>query len=154
MVLEEALLSFPVSHWQVDQVVAFDWNDGPRQGIAAMSYPHCEVVFDLLAERFNPDGLDDCLFRLRELPPGSMQSVLGIISSLGEPLAPLWVPVWQFPNEEERQKADQAIDQVLTTARRTPIIVLTQDMIHFAGVWSAQGDLADRSDWFSSLGIS
>ena len=137
----------------VHQVVVFDWRDGPRQGIAALWFPNCEVAFDLLAKHVNPDGLDDRLFGLRELATGSCQSILGIISKLGSRDSPVWVPCWEFADRVERQRTDPAINAGFAGARKTPIVVLTPGMIHFAGCWSVHGEAGDGMDWFTVLGI-
>jgi hypothetical protein len=153
MAIEELLLSCPVGRWRTEQAIVFDWNDGPRQGIATLAFPECEFVFELIEERFNPTGLDHRLFRLRELPVGSVRSVLGLITQLGRPSKPVWVPVWKFATEVEKQEADRAIDVVLAEARATDLVVLSQDMEHFGGAWVVKEDQRGQTDWFGFLGI-
>jgi hypothetical protein len=135
MPFETALASLPPGEWVARQVVVFDWFDGPREGVAWMAKPDCEFFFELLAEQRTPDDLDDRLFRLSELPKGSVAGILAAIRVLGEPTNTLWVPVWQFGNEAERARADQEIDRLLGRRRRTSIVVRTRDMTDFAGCW-------------------
>lgn len=153
MALEEILLSCPAELWKTGQAVVFDWYDGPREGVAMLAFPECEFTFELVEERHNPDGLDDRLFRLRELPVGSVQSVLRLLSRLGEPSKPVWAPVWRFATKTERHFADRAIDQVLAGARETGLAVLSQDMKQFEGVWVIGEDQPRRIDWFDALKI-
>lgn len=153
MAIEDLLLSCPPGHWKTEQAVVFDWNDGPRQGIAALAFPECEFVFELVEERINPNGLDDRLFRLRELPVGSVRSVLGLIPQLGELSKPVWIPVWRFASEPEKQATDRAVDSVLAEARGTGLVVLSQDLERFGGAWAVGEGQWKQTDWFGFLGI-
>ncbi len=83
--------------WTADQVIVFDWYDGPRQGVVCLKEPPCEFSFELLAEKPNPDDLDHRLFRVSELPAGSVAQILEAIRVLGKPTGIVWVPVWKFP---------------------------------------------------------
>ncbi len=133
MSLETVLASLPPDRWLARQVIAFDWSDGPREGVCWMARPDCEFFFELLAEQLGLDNLDDRLFRLSELPKGSVSGILTALRGLGGPTGPLWVPVWQFGNETERARADQEIDRLLSRRRRTNIVVQTRDMTDFVG---------------------
>jgi hypothetical protein len=153
MAIEELLLSSPAELWKTAQAVVFDWYDGPREGVAALAFPECEFAFELVEERHNPDGLDDRLFRLRELPVGSVQTVLRALSRLGEPSKPAWAPVWSFATETERREADRTIDMILAGARETGLAVLSRDMERFEGVWVIGEGQPSQIDWFDALKI-
>ncbi|MES2790317.1 MAG: hypothetical protein V4719_11970 [Planctomycetota bacterium] len=153
MDMEQLLLACPVEHWQTRQTVVFDWHDGPRHGICELATPQCEFLFDLVAERFNPNGLDDRLFRLREIPKGTIASILSLISTLGTPAFPVWVPVWSFANVSERAAADAAIDELLNSSRHADIVIRTHDMIAFLGCWQVIAVPPEGTDWFAQLGI-
>jgi hypothetical protein len=131
--MQQALTTLPPKDWITKQVVVFDWYDGPRQGVAWMTKPECEFVFELLTERHNPDGLDDRLFRVSELPPGSVTQILEAIRLLGNPANEVWVPLWKFDSEQERQRSDQEIDRILSQQKRTPLVISSRDMITFQG---------------------
>lgn len=152
MSIETLLLSAAVQKWSIQQVVVFDWHDGPRQGVCALATPECEFVFDLVAERFNPDGLDDRLFRLREIPKGTIARILSLVSPLGPPAIPVWAPVWSFPNASEKDSADKAIDEILNSSRHTNILVRTHDMKAFLGCWEIDEISPEGTDWFANLG--
>lgn len=151
--LESLLTLLPASHWITRQVVVFDWFDGPRQGVASLVKPDCEFFFELLAERRTPDDLDDRLFRISSLPPGAVEQVLSAIHSLGMPTNTVWVPVWKFSGDEERQKADREIDQIVSKRTPTEIVVYTRDMITFLGCWRVDRNESQANNWFSSLNI-
>jgi hypothetical protein len=108
----------------------------------------------VIAERSNPTGFDDRWFRLLELPAGSMRSALGALSSQGEPRKPAWVPVWKFASDQEMREAERALDAIMAPSRKTELVVLTRDMIHFEGVWGLAHDAGDPIDRLSRLGIS
>ena len=154
MIIEESLFSTDIDNFVVHQAIVFDWYDGPRHGVCAMETPQCEFVFDLISERFNPKGMDDRLLRLRQLPFGSLQDVMSAVSALGSPTFSVWIPVWSFETEEERQSADRKIASILGTSRQSDVILRTQDLQSFLGIWKVPevDSLADV-DWFARFGI-
>lgn len=113
----------------------FDWYDGPRHGVCALATPKCEFVFDVIDERYNPDGLDDRLLQLRGIPKGTVAKILSSISSLGTPANQVWIPVWKFATPDEQTAAEVAIDEMVTASRPTPLLIWTQDMLTFLGCW-------------------
>jgi hypothetical protein len=153
MSIETLLLSVAVKNWRTQHAVVFDWHDGPKQGVCSLATPECEFVFDLVAERFNPDGLDDKLFRLREVPKGTIAKILSLVSSLGPQAIPVWAPVWSFANASERTSADNAIDEILNSSRHTSILIRTQDMVTFLGCWKVDAIPPAGKDWFDNLGL-
>lgn len=137
--MEQLLLALDVQHWETRQTVAFDWYDGPRQGLCALAVPECEFVFDLVDERCNPDGVDDRLFRLREIPKGTVARVLSLIASLGTP--------------SEQASAEAAIDEILAASRPTPIVIRTDVMKTFLGCWEIPEMPPEGECLFTFLGI-
>lgn len=92
MRFETILESIPPVHWETDQVIALDWYDGPRAGLCALAQPCAEFFFEMEDEKHNPDGLDDRLFRLRELPIGTLQKATEVLKPLGASSKPVWAP--------------------------------------------------------------
>src|SRR5688572_25483495 len=103
MKLEALLRSVPVDQWVVQDVIAFDWYDGAREGVCSLARPGGEFYFELLDERLNPDGVDDRLFRLSELPTGSVAELRS---------------VWQFTKPEDPQRAKEVMRR-LDAAKRS-----------------------------------
>lgn len=114
---QETLCSVPASDWMIDQVIVFDWYDGPRAGVARMRRPECEFAFELLAERYNPEGLDDRLFRVYELPQGSVRQILDALTPLGRPVNSVWVPMWSFASKEQEERVRQEVAFSLPLSR-------------------------------------
>jgi hypothetical protein len=141
MSLEKVLLAVPPQQWVTRQVIAFDWYDGPRSGACALSHPPAEFFFDLVAERWNEDGLDYRLFRLGELPQGTVLEMEAAYS--------------EFQTEALRSGAQKKLKSLETRARPTSIIVLTQDMKTFQGCWEVTHQPNTRDiDWFSLLNVA
>ena len=140
--MHDTLTTLPPKDWVVDQVVVLDWYDGPRHGVARLAKPECEFAFDVLNERHNPDGLDLRLFRVSELPTGSLNKVLDAIRCLGTPVNKVWVPVWEFGSAEQQLQADQEIDRILSQQAPTAIAFCSRDMATFAEGW--EGDRASE----------
>lgn len=153
MPIEDVLLTLGPQRWKTERAIVFDWNDGPRHGIASLAFPTCGFVFDLLEERYNPDGLNDRLFRLRELPVGSVESVVKVLAELGEPANPVWLPVWKFASEAGQQKAERSIDAILAASRQTDLVILSRDLEHFEGIWVIGTIERSQADWFRRLRI-
>src|SRR5436309_5096298 len=99
MTFETKLLSPPVEKCKTRLAIIFDWYDGPRTGLCCLEVPEVEFSFELLDERTNEDGADDRLFRLSELPAGSVAQALVVLGDLGHPTGPVWVPIWRFPSD-------------------------------------------------------
>jgi hypothetical protein len=154
MDMQRLLKSLSPTNWTVGQVIVFDWFNGPRQGVARMENPECEFAFELLAERYNPDGLDDRLFRISELPRGSVTKILDTLQSSGRPAHVVWVPVWKFGSEEERLRADQEIERILSQQKGTDLAIHSRDMVTFLGCWQVDVRSNQVQDWFSFLDIS
>lgn len=142
MKLEELLQSVPVGQWKAGQSYSFDWHDGPRAGICSLATPGGEFYFEMVDERYNPDGLDDRLFRLSELPTGSVAEVLSIVPDL------------RHSDESVRHRARHRLETIENSRRPTSLIVLSQDMEHFDGFWRVDLAQADDTDWFAALGIA
>jgi hypothetical protein len=151
--LEEILKGVPPPEWATEQAIIFDWYDGPREGICALSNPKACFAFRLLAERPTEDDLDDRLFSLSSIPDATVAEVINLLSPLGEPTKPVWVPMWKFPNQSTQDAVEDKLDALLAAQRLTKLIVYTRDMKNFLGCWEKDaGDLGVK-DWFSALAI-
>jgi hypothetical protein len=153
MSLEQLLTGAPVGRWKVGQAIAFDWYDGPRAGICRLAEPGGEFFFSLLDERPSPDDLDDRLFRLSELPTGSVDQALSALQLLGHPTGPVWIPVWRFPDEEARQQTERVLKAIEGSGRPTSLVLHTRDMTEFLGCWAVAPSARPVSDWFAELSL-
>jgi len=152
MKLETAVFTRPTNEWVTRQVVVFDWHDGPREGIVWLDSPDCEFYFQLLAEKPTQDDLDDRLFRISEIPHGTVSNVLHAIRVLGEPSNNVWIPVWRFASDHDRHVAEAVIHENVNKKRETDLVIWTRDMKEFLGCWHSERNGTPES-WFTKLGI-
>jgi hypothetical protein len=151
MDFETLLTTTPADQWKTRQAIIFDWYDGPRAGVCALAHPAVEFSFQLLDERPTADDLDDRLFRVSELPLGSVDEVLSTLQPLGHPTGPYWVPIWRFPDESERLKAEQHLQLIEARKRSTSLVIYTRDMVAFLGCWLIGATVQAPEDWFALL---
>jgi hypothetical protein len=151
--MEEVLINTPPSEWTTEQVIVFDWYDGPREGICALSNPKACFVFRLLAERATEDDLDDRLFSLSCIPDEILAEVIDLLGSLGKPTKPVWTPMWMFPDQSTQSAVECELDTLLTAQRATNLVIYTRDMKNFLGCWKVDMSNLNVKDWFSFLSI-
>lgn len=148
-----SVLEVPVDQLRTDQVVVFDWYDGPRAGIIRFSTPSAEFQFGLLDERAQEDDVDDRLLWLKELPVGTVAEVIALLAPLvGTARLPVWVPRWPPGTEPELRVVEQKIDKLLASSQDTGIALRTSDLLKFRGIWSGL-DFTQNEKWFDYLGI-
>ncbi len=154
MTLKNKLQSVPPAEWVTRKAIFLGWHDGPCEGVCALVRPAVEFYFELQDERYNPDGLDDRLFRLKELPAGSVDSILASMTVLSPPDQPLWIPNWTFPDKIKQQEVENRLKEILSQGEATWIFIATRDMEHFDGCWSIDSNGNGALDSFVTLGIS
>ncbi len=118
-----------------------------------MAHPECEFHFEILDERPSPEGLDDRLFRLSEIAPGSVTRIVSSLDDLGPPTTPAWTPIWDFSSEASRVAAERKIDEVVSVRRPTNLVIRTPDMKRFLGRWDVDDLEGGDNDWFADLGL-
>lgn len=136
MNFKDILVTTPPEQWEVEQLIVFDWYDGPLEGLCELANPACCFYFKIVAERFDPDDLDDRLFRWNIMPPHSVKRATEILHALGEPDKPSWIPLWKFDSEDMRREIERALEELVSTCeQRGFVFVQTRDMIHFSNFW-------------------
>lgn len=141
MRLEELLTTAPVEQWKVGKVYSYGWYDGPTHGAGSLLTPACEFWFDLLDERFNPNGLDDRIYRLSELTTGSVEELLAGHHA------------WSTLDESGRWEVDRRIQEIRAMRHPTALVIYSQDLHHFLGCWTVDPTKNHVDDWFTFLGI-
>ena len=135
--LEAILVGTVLRKWVTRQAIVLDWKDGPRSGVCALAHPRCEFFFHLFAEPLEADLLPTQLFAISELPAGGVAQIERLFHAIGHAAGPLWVPVWNFPDEGVRCEVEGRLDAILVAARPTAVLVATVDWLHFDGCWNA-----------------
>jgi hypothetical protein len=113
--LAAVLASLPVEQWQVKRLGIVGWYDGPTEGICELALPACAFYFELWAERFRADDVDDRLFRLSTLPRSAIDRL------------------WATVDEWEAHKDE--IDELRSSRTLTRVIVRTDDWECFTAYW-------------------
>ncbi|MCI0682881.1 MAG: hypothetical protein L0Y71_12330 [Gemmataceae bacterium] len=153
MDLEAKLAATPVDKWTTKQAIVFDWHDGPREGLCALGHPEAEFLFELLDERHNPDDLDDRLFRLRQVPAGTVARALSVLSVLGGPTHCVWVPVWRFTDPAQQREAEKFLEDLQVKSSPLDVVIASRDLEHFQGCWRTENANGEAVDWFARLGV-
>lgn len=140
MSAEEQLKSTAVGSWLVRDLVVFGWYDGPTDGLCAFDRPSCEVFFQMIDERYNEDGLDHRLYRLSEIPAGSVDEAQALYEL--------------FPkSDQSKQVAIRSRwAEIRANAHRTSLIVYSQNFRQFLGLYEYH-DAEPPADWFGALGV-
>lgn len=146
--IDELLYSEP-STWQVQQIIAFDWYDGARDGFCWLIEPTVEFHFKLLDERPTEEDLDDRLYSISELPKGTCKDILQDLLPLGEPAGKVWCPIWQHSDLTYLRKVEAKIDTLIERATPTSIVIYSRNMTVFLGCWKVIDDIRSIDDWFS-----
>lgn len=133
---KDILLSQNPNSWQVKQLIIFDWQDGPCEGLCELLEPNLYFYFEMIAERFSENDLNDRLFSIREASSNSVISALTVLHELGQPHQPIWVPNWQFSSEESRLEAENALEKLIENTAEPELIIRTPNMTDFLEVWS------------------
>lgn len=151
----EQLTSTDPSTWVTSQVIVFDWYDGPRYGFCRLEHPDVEFVFYLLDEQVDENEDNDRLYRLCELPTGSITAALSVLSGLGVPAGPVWVPRWQFPDAATKEAVEGALTEIELSSKPSSIVIRSSDLLRFRGCWQLppNGQSPDNN-WFAALSIA
>ena len=77
------------------------------------------------------------LFAISEMPISEVARIESLLQPLGQPVVPLWVPAWQFPDDAVRCEVENRLDAQVVAARPTGLLIATVDWLHFDGCWNA-----------------
>ena len=150
--IEAALVNTPCNLWRTRQAIVLDWNDGPREGLCALSNPGCEFHFELHTEKHAAADLDDRLYLISFLKTGSVDRVLEALNQLGEPTRPVWTPIWRFDPSRGRINAEKVLDGIVKSKRPTGLIVRSNDMQHFTDCLDISRNIKKFLTWFEYKG--
>jgi hypothetical protein len=132
-----------------DQVLILGWYDGPQEGFVRCA--RCKQVyhFNYLDSLDEDEGIR--LFALAPLPTDSIERMTKALSPFMKPGWPMWVPIWSFPTDEDRQRVDSLVAEIRKNAGPLRLVISTADIarqIQGAKLVSAQ-DASHVNDWIS-----
>jgi hypothetical protein len=138
------------------RIIALDWYDGPRAGLAQCGGCNLEFRFELLDEVINTEeGQDVRILSLAPLPPNSLSRLSDALVRYQAPSSPVWVPLWKFPSEAEQAALDRLTEEILGAAGPPGWVVATPNLseeILAAEAITAE-DLIRVTDWFCFLSL-
>jgi hypothetical protein len=132
-----------------DQVLILGWYDGPEEGLIRCARCSRVYHFKYLDSVDEDEGIR--LFSLAPLPADSIEKVTEALSPYMKPVWPMWAPLWSFPTEEDRQRLDALVDEILAKVGPAVLVVITSNLakhIQAAKLVSAQ-DATHVNDWVS-----
>jgi hypothetical protein len=146
------------------RLIAFDFWDGPRDGVLWSEPCEASVRFDFLDwDR----GHKLRIFSLAVLPRAAFSQVADLCraAATGPPsdARQQWWVIWQFPSPDAQRQVEKQLDGILAQASAPFAVVAARDLLHpiialrdVAGLEIAaiaQGLGSSRSDWFTYLGL-
>lgn len=126
-----SLLQRPPLSWVVKTVIPRDWHDGALSGICILADPAVIFYFSVIDERYNPDDVDDRIYRVYEID----------------------IPIEEASTLDHGLHGDK-IEEAINNARPTKIVIFTRGMGRVLGCWSVADDaFHSTTNWFAFLGI-
>jgi hypothetical protein len=129
------LLKTDPRQWRVQQVIAWGWHDGPREGICQFSYPPCVVFFRVMAEQWLQGKFGERLYTLRGVSDGVLNETLSLFEVSAAPNTPVWAPHGAYESEEQRTRIEEGIAKIVENAELEILIVRSSDFEVFADTW-------------------
>jgi hypothetical protein len=136
------------------KIIALGYFDGPVSGVVLYTNT-IAFHFNLLGCK-HIDDIDVRLFSFSPLPVDAFKRIVQVCSTLSTPSWPVWVPVWKFPSERERDRADKQVNIALETARDPVAIAIWSGLAEKPeSVKSIVGlHVEPNTDWFSLISSS
>lgn len=101
------------------RVLALDWIDGATAGL--VEYDGCDNVFHF--RLVSSQVSEPWVFALRSSPVGHLSDLDEALAPLGAPRIPVWVPIWRFESERERDHAETLISAAMAPSAIVAIVV-------------------------------
>ena len=135
------------------RALVLGYYDGPTEGLTECSRCGKVYKFDLLA--WDPAGQDLRVFALAPLPSTALRRLIEANARYEKPRWPLWVPLWQFPSDEDREAMKRLTEQVLREAGPAEWVIATYDLLGqiASSKKSTVAELSQTTDWSSFLGL-
>lgn len=109
------------------EVLAFDWYDGPTEGITRCGV--CSRVYAFRMCAWEPPGRFRRVFRLESLPGEVFQEAVEIASSTGAPRWPVWVPIWpEMDGPDPLAAYDEEVARRAVDVPAKGLLLLTREL--------------------------
>jgi len=108
-----------------DRIIALDWHDGLKAGLAACTASKRAYSID-----FRSWDVDEVrrVYALSSIDFEDFERVLGLMSSLGPPRWPMWFPIWRFHSPAAREATECALAKLRDELQQPAFVVLAEDL--------------------------
>jgi hypothetical protein len=102
---------------RVQRLIAWDWRDGPTEGLLRTDDGSATYYFRLLEERpSNIDDKDIRVFGLYESTANAFEALVASFVAHQMPRWPIWSPLGEFPEKQIENAAERLIDSIKSGA--------------------------------------
>lgn len=136
-----------------DRAIVLGWYDGPTEGLVRCGTCNRVDRFVML------DSVDEDrevrIFSMAPLPADSMDRLEEVLAPFLTPTWPMWVPLWRFPSESDRIRADRAVDALMVRGEAPEFVLTTSGLLdEISDVKVVSGNEAGQvHDWVSWMGL-
>jgi hypothetical protein len=147
---------FGILQWSkpFSKILALGFYDGPTSGVAECNNCGDTYCFEMLTEKFG-EVQDIRIFSLSLLPRESFNEIVDACLGTGEVQWPLWVPIWNFPVSDLKNKAEQQIKKALDIANDPSFVIafnnISENILAVRSI--NKYHLDEVKDWYTFLGI-
>jgi hypothetical protein len=133
--METILRNTPLALWQVQQVVATDWHDGPVAGVCALALPACTLYFERVAVPVVGATSADNLYSLALLAPDALPRLLAALHVDVAPRSPIWAPQAASLTDALREAFAEELERLIGDAKDLRLLARSVDMTSVSELW-------------------
>ncbi len=139
-----------------DQEIALGFYDGPTHGFLHCRDCQQEFYFAMIDSRAVSSEEDTRIFELASIPIGSIARFETAMSPFQQTIHPVWVPLWSFPTDQDRDWMSQFVDGIVSQKGPVEWVVASSTWLSDEILAARPIENLDRQepvDWFTSLGL-
>lgn len=142
------------------RILSLGYYDGPTMGITQCANCQAEYKFDIFSW---DDQQDIRIYGLFPLPQGGFSKIIDALSLLGHSGWPIWVPQWEFSDEQLRMATDDLVKEVIGGSGMLKSVVaakdLSKEILAFRNLNGSEARTLPKNfnqakDWFAFLDLS
>lgn len=134
------------------KIIVFGYYDGPTSGIVQCRL--CTTVYKI--ETLDWDNMQDmriCSLALLQTP--YFNQLVNLLTPLGTPTWPVWVPIWKFESQEKEEILNRQVQEIVEKAGKVSLVIATENIA--TEVLTAKKitpeEFGSVKNWFSFLDI-
>jgi hypothetical protein len=136
-------------NWRLSRLIAFGYYDGPTEGVVELA-DNCGTFFFRLI--WMDIELETRILRLTNAPANSVDRLTTMLSDLGYPHWPIWIPIWKFVSEDRRLMIESKVDAMFSDGPTVAVVTCNDSLTECLAARPLDDDLASRiDDWASFM---